>query len=164
MCHSTAHLSSCSSICSPVIWPLQFAVGQHHRRATAGAHAARGHQADLAVLGRLALRDAQALFGRGHQLVGALDVAGRSGADGHGVLARRLEAEVVIERHHAIGLAERHAQRTGDKANGIVVEVAKGQTARCGEFQSARGGQTHSCAWCRSRSSIVCRRWAAAEV
>ncbi len=160
--HSTAHLSSCSSICSPVIWPCKFAVGEDHGRAAAGADAAGGHEADLAVLGGLALRNAEMFFGRGHQLVGALDVAGRAGADGHGVLARRLEAEVVIEGDHAVGLAERHAQRTRDKADGIVVEDSRTTTARCAAFQSARGGQSHSCAWCRSRSSNVCRRWVAA--
>ena len=58
-----------------------FAIDQHHGRAAAGAYAAGGHQADLAVLRCLSLLDAQVLFGCGYQLVGALDVAGRAGAD-----------------------------------------------------------------------------------
>ena len=114
-CHSTAHLSSCSSMCVATHLSLQFAVRQDHRGASACADAASGHQADLAVFGCLTLRNAQAFLSRGHQLVGALDVAGRSRADRHGVLAGRLQTEVVVESDHSIGLAQRHAQRLCDK-------------------------------------------------
>ena len=123
--HSTAHLSSCSSICSPVIWPTS--------SPSVSTTGARPQAPTQRAVMRLMLPslvvcpcgNAEALFGRGYQLVGALDVAGRAGADGHGVLARRLEAEVVVEGDHSIGLAERHAQGAGHKTNGVVVQVAE---------------------------------------
>ena len=70
-------------------------------------------------------RDAEPLLSSGDKFVGAFDVAGRAGADGHGVLTGRLEAEVVIERDYAIGLAERNAQGLGDKGDGVVVKIAE---------------------------------------
>ena len=54
-CHSTAHLSSCCDHLLVCYLARNFAVADHHWRAAAGADAARGHQADLAVLRRLAL-------------------------------------------------------------------------------------------------------------
>jgi len=74
-----------------------FAVAQHHGRAAAGTHAASSHQTDLAILGGLPTDNPQALFSRGHQLVRALDITGRSRADGRRVLAWRLQAEVVVK-------------------------------------------------------------------
>ena len=124
-CHSTAHLSSCSSICSLVISP---ATSPSDSTTGARPQAPTQRAVIRLILPSLVVwpcANAEMLFSRGHQLVGALDVAGGSGADGHGVLARRLEAEVVVKRDHAIGLAQRNAQRTRHKADRIVVEIAE---------------------------------------
>jgi hypothetical protein len=102
---------------------LQLAIGKHYRSTSAGSHATSGHQADLAVFCGLALWNSKALFSGGHKLVGPLDVARRAGTDGHGVLARRLETEVVVEGDHAVCLAERHAQGAGHKADRVVVKI-----------------------------------------
>ena len=124
-CHSTAHLSSCSSICSPVISP---ATSPSHRTTGARLQAPTQRAVIRLILPSLVVcpcGNAEPLFRRGDQLVSALDVAGGAGADGHGVLAGRLEAEVVVEGHHSVGLAQRHAQGAGHKADGVVVQVAE---------------------------------------
>ena len=163
-CHSTAHLSSCSSICSAVTSP---ATSPSHSTTGARLQAPTQRAVIRLIFPSLVVWPClipELLLGRGHQLVGALDVAGRAGADRHRVLARRLQAEVVVERHHAVGLAQRNAQRCAPQTGLPRRPDSQTRTARCAASQSAHDGQSRSCAWYRSRSSIVCRRSGAAEV
>ncbi len=101
------------------------AVAQGYGRAAAGANAASHHQAHLSIGSGLPLLDAQMLFGCRNQLVRALDVTRRAGADRDGMFAGRFEREVVVERRHTIRLAQRHVERKRDKANGVVVKISK---------------------------------------
>src|SRR5262249_62412395 len=80
----------------------------------------------LAIGGRLL--DVQVVLARDRRQQGraALDVAGRPHADHTGVLALRLEAEVVVERCYAVGAAGRHVQTRGDVAHGRRVQEPEG--------------------------------------
>src|ERR1035437_5704356 len=127
--------SSSLVICSPTFQLLeqlrrlyqadQFAVFQNHGSASACAHATCGHQRDVAIRGGLAWFDLEVLLRLCQHLIRTLDVAGGADADRAGVLARRLQTEVMVEGHYPIGLAKRHMQRQCDEPYGGVVQIAK---------------------------------------
>ena len=86
------------------------AVDGHDRGQAAGTHAAQDVEGELAVLGHAALGDVELLLERVEHLLGTLDVAGGSEADGDGVLALGLHREEAVEGHDAVHLADRDSE------------------------------------------------------
>ena len=89
------------------------AVDGHHRRETAGAHAAQDVQRELAVLGDAALGNLEFVFERVQDLLGTLDIARRTQAHGNRVLALRLHGEEAVEGHDTVHPADGNAQAVG---------------------------------------------------
>src|ERR1035441_728621 len=87
-----------------------FSVFKNHWRASACTHATGSHQGDVAVRCGLAWLDPEVFLRLCQQLIRTLDVAGGSQADSACVLARRLQAEVLVEGHDSIRLTQRHMQ------------------------------------------------------
>ena len=81
---------------------------------------------EQAVLGGLAVLDAQLVGDGGRDELGAVDVAGRALAEHDEVLAHRLEPELRVERGHAHDGGDGRARALGDVLHDVHGQVAVG--------------------------------------
>ena len=94
---------------------------------TAGADAAEGVEAELAVGRAFAHGDVQVALEGIEDLLGAAHVAGGTQADVDGVLALRLHGEEAVEGDDAVDLGHGHVELVGDDfldLGGQVAELA----------------------------------------
>ena len=89
---------------------MNLAVYDSDRREAAAAEAADGLDGEETVVGRRVEADAELLLELLDDVVAAAQVA--RGAEAHldVVLAGLLQAEEVVERHHAVDLRQRHVE------------------------------------------------------
>ena len=112
----------------------------HHRwRQAARAQAASREQRDFLIGGGLPGSDAKVALDGIQQLWRSLDVARRAHADDTGMFARGFQGEEMVEGSHAIRPAQGHAQRHGDVAQCLLVQISERLLNRVQRFnQPAR--------------------------
>jgi len=104
---------------------FRFAVHDGDRRHGAAADAGDGVQVELAVRGSLAGVYVQSAFPGIQGNIAAFHVAGGAQADFDGVLARRVETELVIESHHAVDIDSGNIEIIGDFRHGGARQVTE---------------------------------------
>ena len=85
-------------------------INGHDRCETARTHATQDVEGELAVRGNPAFGDFQLVLERVENLLGTLDVASRTKADGDGILALRLHRKEAVEGDDTIHLPDRDSE------------------------------------------------------
>ena len=89
---------------------VSLAIDRHDRRKTARTHATQDVEGELTVRGNPAFGDFEFALKRVENLLGTLDVASSTKADGDGILALRLHRKEAIEGNDTIHLSDRDSE------------------------------------------------------